>query len=64
MTTHSFVKQDFLLRRFEFEKPGSSGSSMPLQENTSNQGRASSTQSQDALRKLQQTYYLERRCIL
>lgn len=72
MKTHSFI-QPYSLQSRSRESNLSSinhevGLSMPLQENKSNQNfnqdTSSSAQHIQALRRLQQTYYLERRCFI
>jgi hypothetical protein len=62
MNTHSLTQNSALLKLLEFLKTHCSGTSMPLQDDASNQGNLSSTQHKQALRNLHQTYYLERRC--
>jgi hypothetical protein len=64
MTTHFLVKHSFLLKLLEFIQTRSLGTSTPLQDETLNQEKLSSTQHTQAFRQLQQTYYLERRFLL
>jgi len=62
MNTHSLNQNSYFLKLLEFLPTHSSGTFMPLQDDSSNQRNSSSTQYTQALRNLQQTYYLERRC--
>jgi hypothetical protein len=64
MNTHSLTKKSSLLEFLEFFKTRFSGTSTPLQGDSLHQGNSSSTQHMQTLRKLQQTYYLERRYFL
>ncbi|MBW4695842.1 MAG: hypothetical protein KME27_29180 [Lyngbya sp. HA4199-MV5] len=62
MNTHSLTKNNGLLKFLEFLPTHPSGTSTPLQDNALNQGASFSIQRTQALRHLQQTYTLERRC--
>ncbi len=62
MTTHSLTKNIALLKLLEFFQTHFLGTFTPLQDDLFNQGNSLSTQHTQALRSLQQTYYLERRC--
>ncbi|MDX2099854.1 MAG: hypothetical protein SFW36_18920 [Leptolyngbyaceae cyanobacterium bins.59] len=64
MNTHSLTKNSCLLKFLEFLPTHPPGTSTPLQDNPLNQGTSFSTQSTQALRQLQKTYPLERRCFL
>jgi len=64
MNTHSLTKNNVLLKFLEFLTTHVSGISTPLQDDSFNQGHLSFTQSAQALRQLQKTYSLERRCFL
>jgi len=64
MNTHSLTQTKGLLKFFEWLPTHPSGIFTPLQEDSLNQGTSFSTQSTQALRHLQQTYALERRCFL
>jgi hypothetical protein len=62
MHTHSLTKNTALLKLFEFLITHLSGTSMPLQDGSSNQGNSSFTQYKQKRQNIQQVYYLERRC--
>jgi hypothetical protein len=62
MNTHSLTKNSALLKLLEFLPTHFSGTSMPLQENSLNQGNSSFTQYKQKRQNIQQVYYLERRC--
>lgn len=62
MNTHSLTKNNGFLKLLEFLTTHVSGISTPLQDDLFNQGYSSFTQSAQALRQLQKTYSLERRC--
>jgi hypothetical protein len=64
MNTHSLTKNNGLLKLLEFLPTYPSGTSTPLQDGSSDQGHSSFTQSAQAVRQLQKTYSLERRCFL
>jgi hypothetical protein len=64
MNTHSLTQTKGLLKFLEWITTHVSGPSRPLQDDSLNQGHLSFTQSAQALRHLQQTYALERRCFL
>ncbi len=64
MNTLSLTRNGYFLKFFEFLSTHPSGTSTPLQEDSSNQETVFFTQRTQALRQLQQTYYLERRCFL
>ncbi|MBW4472346.1 MAG: hypothetical protein KME45_18530 [Stenomitos rutilans HA7619-LM2] len=63
MNTHSLTQNSYLLKRLKFLKTPCPGTAKPLQD-PSNQGNLSLNQHTQAIRQLQQTYYLERRCLL
>ncbi|MBW4540984.1 MAG: hypothetical protein KME43_17880 [Myxacorys chilensis ATA2-1-KO14] len=63
MTTRSLQPTGLLSKLSEFLQTHFSGASTPLRDKP-NQGNHSSTQRTQALRDLQQTYYLERRGFL
>jgi hypothetical protein len=62
MNTHSLAQNSCLLKLLEFLPTHFSGTSMPLQDDSSNQGNSSFTQPAQAFRQLQKTYSLEWRC--
>lgn len=64
MTTRSLQLTGLLSKLSEFLQAHFSGTSTPIRDKPSNQGNHSSTQHTQALRDLQQTYYLERRSFL
>jgi len=64
MNTHSLTKNSTLLKLFEFLPTHFSGTALPLQDDSLNQGTSFSTQRTQVLRHLQKTYSLERRCFL
>ncbi|MBW4523441.1 MAG: hypothetical protein KME16_27870 [Scytolyngbya sp. HA4215-MV1] len=64
MNTHSLTQNNGLLKFLEFLPTHFSGTDLPLQDDSSNQGTSFSTQRTQVLRHLQKTYSLERRCFL
>jgi hypothetical protein len=64
MNTHSLTKSSTLLKLLEFLPTHFSGTSMPLQDGSSDQGNSSSTQYNQKRQNIQQVYSLERRCFL
>jgi hypothetical protein len=62
MNTHSLTRNSTLLKLFEFLPTHFSGTDLPLQEDSSDQGNSSFTQCQQKRQNIQQVYYLERRC--
>lgn len=64
MNTHSLTKNSALLKLFEFLPTHFSSTSVPLQDDASDQGNSSSTQYKQKQQNIQQVYYLERRCFL
>jgi hypothetical protein len=62
MNTHSLTRSSTLLKLFEFLPTHSSGTPMPLQDDSSDQGNSSFTQYKQKRQNIQQVYYLERRC--
>ncbi|UBF30133.1 hypothetical protein K9N68_38995 (plasmid) [Kovacikia minuta CCNUW1] len=62
MNTHSLTKNNGLLKFLEWLPAHFLGTSTPLQDNALNQGTSFSIPHTQALRHLQQTYTLERRC--
>nr|RNJ69837.1 MAG: hypothetical protein EDM05_08355 [Leptolyngbya sp. IPPAS B-1204] len=64
MNTHSLTKKNGLLKFLEFLITDVFGISMPLQDDSSNQGNSSFTQYKQKRQNIQRIYYLERRCFL
>jgi hypothetical protein len=64
MTTRSLQPTGLLSKLSEFLQAHFSSASAALRDKPSNQGNHSSTQHTQAIRDLQQTYYLERRGFL
>lgn len=64
MNTHSLTQNSYLLKLLEFLPTGLPRTSIPLQDDSLNQGNLSSTQPTQTIHQLQATYFLERRCFL
>jgi hypothetical protein len=64
MNTHSLTKNSAFLKLLEFLPTHFSGTSMPLQDDSSDQGNSSFIQYKQKRQNIQQIYYLERRCFL
>jgi hypothetical protein len=64
MNTHSLTKNNGFLKLFEFLPTHFSGTDLPLQEDSPDQGNLSFTQYKQKRQNIQQIYYLERRCFL
>jgi hypothetical protein len=64
MNTHSLTQNGYFLKRLGFLPTHRSGTSAPLQDDPSNQGKPSFTQYTKRRPNLQEVYHLERRCFL